>query len=244
MISAENLSFSYADTDPVFTDLSFEADKGDYVTIVGVSGIGKTTLVRCMAGLLQPTNGKILFDGTPPLKMIEQSKFSLLFQGNSLLPWRTAAENVALPLELNARDSGADAISTAIEKLKLLEMEQYSDRFPHQLSGGQKQRIALARTLVTTPSVIFLDEPYDGLDYITRAEVEKILGEEITQHNITVICVTHDLEYASRISDKIIVLTGERQHIISCTKDHLPNGRLETPAQVRVLVDLLGKTHG
>jgi NitT/TauT family transport system ATP-binding protein len=175
-----------------------------FVSVVGLSGCGKTTLLRLVAGLLAPSTGDIVVDGRPvtgpgPDRVV-------VFQEDALYPWRTVRANVALGLELGRIVTGAEGRGLVERYLALVGLSEFGDHYPHQLSGGMRQRVGLARALAVRPSTLLMDEPFGSLDAITRTR----LGAElltIWEHDQrTVLFVTHSLDEALVLSDRVIVM--------------------------------------
>ncbi len=171
--------------------------------ILGPSGCGKTTFLRCLAGLIRPTSGDISLDGMSPRDARRGGYLGFAFQSATLLPWRTALENVILPLELLGRSSEIEFAKTLLRDVELTEKDAV--KYPTELSGGMQQRVGLARALVTRPRYLFLDEPFGGLDPITRDRLnEKVRG--LTQtYQLTTVCVTHSVEEAVFLADHVII---------------------------------------
>jgi len=191
----------------VLDGVSFEVGIGEFVSIMGRSGIGKSTLLRVLAGLHEPSPDSVVkFDGRP----IEgpPEGVSLVFQDytSSLLPWRTVARNVELPLEAHLEKSGRQ--SRVLEALELVGLADRADDKPFELSGGMQQRVQLARALASRPAALLMDEPFGALDALTKAELEDQLLDIFNATNTTVVFVTHDIEEAVYLSDRVLVLDG------------------------------------
>ena len=190
-VSVQHLQKSYAGT-PVFSDINCEIHKGEFVTLLGPSGCGKSTLLRCIAGLTAVDDGKILLDGQDIVPLSPQKRgIGMVFQSYALFPNMTVEQNVAFGLRMQKVDA-SDSRQRVLEILRLVELHDFAARYPHQLSGGQCQRVALARSLVTRPRLLLLDEPLSALD----ARIRKHLREQIRQIQrelgLTTIFVTHD----------------------------------------------------
>ncbi len=198
----------------VLDDVSFDVAKGEFVSIMGRSGAGKTTLIRVLAGLLPPEPGSIAtFEGReidgPP------EGVSLVFQNyaSALLPWRTVAANVALPLEGHmAKPNRLERVAATLEMVGLA--DRANDR-PPQLSGGMQQRVQLARALVSRPAALLMDEPFGALDALTKSDLEDELLELVATAATTVVFVTHDIDEAVYLSDRVLVLGGEPARIVA-----------------------------
>ncbi|MBV4553257.1 ABC transporter ATP-binding protein [Pseudomonas sp. SWRI102] len=204
-VSVQHLQKSYAGT-PVFSDINCEIHKGEFVTLLGPSGCGKSTLLRCIAGLTAVDAGQILLDGQDIVPLSPQKRgIGMVFQSYALFPNMTVEQNVAFGLRMQ-KVAADDSRQRVLEILRLVELHDFSARYPHQLSGGQCQRVALARSLVTRPRLLLLDEPLSALD----ARIRKHLREQIRQIQrelgLTTIFVTHDQEEALTMSDRIFLM--------------------------------------
>lgn len=187
--------------------------EGEHLAIVGPSGCGKTTLIRLLAGIIKPQNGHI--DYHPNHEPI----VGYVPQHTSLIPFRTVRQNIQLPLELIHKERGADYdIDSLLELTRLTDFAQF---LPAQLSGGMRQRVAIARALIHEPSVILLDEPFSFLDEITKERLQDELARIISTINITTILVTHDLEEAVYLSDRVIIMTPQPGTIARDIKHNL-----------------------
>ncbi|WP_122421052.1 ABC transporter ATP-binding protein [Pseudomonas viridiflava] len=208
-VSIENLQKSYASTG-VFSDINCAIEKGEFVTLLGPSGCGKSTLLRCIAGLTSVNSGSILLDGQNLVPLAPQKRnIGMVFQSYALFPNMTVEQNVAFGLRMQ-KVSPDDSRKRVAEILKLVELQDYAKRYPHQMSGGQCQRVALARSLVTRPRLLLLDEPLSALD----ARIRKHLREQIRaiqrELGLTTIFVTHDQEEALTMSDRIFLMNQGR----------------------------------
>lgn len=204
-VSVQHLQKSYAGT-PVFSDINCEIRKGEFVTLLGPSGCGKSTLLRCIAGLTAVDAGQILLDGQDIVPLSPQKRgIGMVFQSYALFPNMTVEQNVAFGLRMQ-KVQAQDSRQRVLEILRLVELQDFAARYPHQLSGGQCQRVALARSLVTRPRLLLLDEPLSALD----ARIRKHLREQIRQIQrelgLTTIFVTHDQEEALTMSDRIFLM--------------------------------------
>jgi len=180
-------------------------EPGEFVCIVGASGSGKSTLLSVVAGLTEPTSGEVLLDGT--LVDGPGPDRGLVFQNYSLYPWRTVADNIAFGLEV-AGMKGGDIESRVRRYLDVMQLTQWRDARPSQLSGGMRQRVAIARSLATEPEVLLLDEPFGALDAHTRSLMQDFLLGVWRQTGTTVLMVTHDVEEALYLAQRIYVLSS------------------------------------
>lgn len=201
----ENVGHTFDSGLPVLTDVSLAVEAGAFVALVGQSGVGKSTLLRLLAGLLRPTNGRVLLHGAPPRQNGEP--IGIVFQRDNLMPWRTAYENVRLPLELQGIN-GRQAESQVQEVLALVGLTGFGDSYPAQLSGGMAQRVAIARALVHKPSLLLLDEPFGALDALTRERMGQELLRIYQAMSVTVFLVTHSIPEAVFLADEVLVMNG------------------------------------
>lgn len=208
----------------ILTDLSFDVSAGEILCLVGPSGCGKTTLLRLLAGLLLPTRGEVFFEGervTGPSRTR-----AVVFQdyGNALLPWRTVAGNVELGLEA-ARVAPAERPQIIDGLLKKMSLGHVAGHFPSQLSGGMQQRLQIARCLAQGPRILLMDEPFGALDALTRQALQDELLRLASEQQITVVFITHDLEEAIYLGDRVIVLAANPGRIIEKIEVGLPRPR-------------------
>ncbi|ATR84337.1 ABC transporter ATP-binding protein [Pseudomonas sp. FFUP_PS_473] len=208
-VSVQNLQKRYAGN-PVFNDINCHIERGEFVTLLGPSGCGKSTLLRCIAGLTAVDSGKILLDGQDLVPLSPQKRgIGMVFQSYALFPNMTVEQNVAFGLRMQ-KVAPEESRSRVLEVLQLVELQDFASRYPHQLSGGQCQRVALARSLVTRPRLLLLDEPLSALD----ARIRKHLREQIRniqrELGLTTIFVTHDQEEALILSDRIFLMNQGR----------------------------------
>ncbi|MGI4876780.1 MAG: ABC transporter ATP-binding protein [Janthinobacterium lividum] len=211
------------DTDPllVLDEVSFDVAPGEFITLLGPSGCGKSTLLRLVAGLEAARGGKIGFNG---VRIIGPDPARLIvFQDPTLYPWRTVRQNVALGLE--ARGVAKAAGHRIDEALRLVGLEGFGDALPHHLSGGMAQRAALARVLVNDPQMLLLDEPFGKLDSLTRLTMQKELLELWQSAGFTTLLVTHDVEEALLLSQRIIIFSGRPAAIARVVAVDLPYPR-------------------
>lgn len=185
--------------------VSLHVDRGEFVCLVGASGSGKSTLLSIVAGLTEPTAGEALLEGLPIAGPSPDR--GLVFQGYSLFPWRTVAENVAFGLEL-AGVAKAEREARVTELLAIMGLEQWADSRPSQLSGGMRQRVAIARSLAPRPEVLLLDEPFGALDAHTRMLMQAFLLNLWRETGLTILMVTHDVEEAIYLAERIYVLSS------------------------------------
>lgn len=208
-VSVQKLQKSYA-ASPVFENIDCQIERGEFVTLLGPSGCGKSTLLRCIAGLTPVDSGQILLDGQDIVPLSPQKRgIGMVFQSYALFPNMTVEQNVAFGLRMQ-KVKADESQARVREALELVELGTFAGRYPHQLSGGQCQRVALARSLVTRPRLLLLDEPLSALD----ARIRKHLREQIRaiqrELGLTTIFVTHDQEEALTMSDRIFLMNQGR----------------------------------
>jgi len=196
---------------------------GEFVSIVGPTGCGKSTLLNAAAGLLRPAQGSAESFGAPLNGLNRQSGY--LFQADSLFPWKTALQNVAIGLEI-AGTAAATARAQAQDWLKRVGLANFADRYPHMLSGGQRKRVGLAQVLIRDPKILLMDEPFGPLDAQTRQIMGNLLLDLWSADRKAVLFVTHDLEEAIALSDRVVIMSaGPAARIIGDWKVPLPRPR-------------------
>jgi NitT/TauT family transport system ATP-binding protein len=184
-------------------DINFKTHRRELVCVIGPSGCGKSTLIRILAGLESHTSGEVLLDGKPVNGPGRDR--GMVFQGYTLFPWLTVKKNVMFGLEMNNAGRN-EAESQARQWLELVGLSKFADAYPHQLSGGMKQRVAIARALANQPRILLMDEPFGALDAQTRAKMQNHLLEIWKNIDITILFITHDLDEAIFLADRILVL--------------------------------------
>lgn len=224
-LRVDSLSKSYTNTrekKQVLDRISFSAEKGSFVVIFGPNGSGKTTLFNILAGLLEQDKGLAQIDGKP----LKDAKISFLFQNfaDSLFPWKNCLDNIAFPLELE----GVDKQKRRAEARKLVDKLGISiplNNYPYQCSGGQKQLTALARSLIRNPNLLLMDEPFSALDYDTREMMESKIVEIWSKLKVTTLLISHDVEEAILLADKILVVSKPPTRVIEEIEVNLPRPR-------------------
>lgn len=209
------------------SDVDLEVGGGVFVSVIGPSGGGKTTLLKAVGGLLEPTEGVVQVGGELPREAQRKKAIGFVFQDPSLLPWRTVLQNVALPLQVNRQRTGPDP--EAPERiLDAVGLTPFRDYHPHQLSGGMKQRVAFARALVTDPAVLLMDEPLGALDEITRGAMRYELLRLWESSSKTVLLVTHSIPEAIMMSDRVVVMSSRPGRVLQQVQIDLPRPREES----------------
>ena len=208
----------------ILRDITMHVDDGEFVCVVGPSGCGKTTMLRLIAGLFQPTLGSVLFKGQPMAK--PRQDIAVVFQdyGKALLPWRTAAGNISLALEAIGapKKEWPERIARLLETVGL---PTHADKYPNQMSGGMQQRLQIARCLAQEPRVLLMDEPFGALDAMTRQELQDEVLAIVSKTKATVFFVTHDLEEAIYLGDRVIGMLPNPGTIASTFNIDLPRPR-------------------
>ena len=204
MLSFKDVGFLYAgEAQPTLAGLSFDIEKGGFVSIIGVSGCGKSTIFRLINKLLPMQSGEILANGQP---VGEQNNYcGYMPQRDLLMPWRTVERNMSLPMEIAKKPRPEIAAETE-RVLKQAGLYEVRGKFPHELSGGMRQRVAFGRTLLTGCELLLLDEPFSALDFLTRLSMQEWLLAQ-WQQSKTILFITHDVEEAIFLSSKILVVT-------------------------------------
>ncbi len=206
----------------VFENLSFSVKKKEFLTLIGPSGCGKTTLLNILSGLLKPARGQVLFEDKKVTKPSPQ--IGVVFQNPTLLPWRTVSQNLSLPLEV--KNSPSKKKVNAI--LKLIGLTEFAHTFPHQLSSGMQQLVSIGRTLISNPQILLLDEPFGFLDALTRQQMNEKLQKICLKEKKATILVTHSIEEAVFLSDRVLVLSSRPAKILKEFKIPFPFPRSET----------------
>lgn len=205
-IKLDNVSKIYhTKKDEIFAvrNINLIINKGEFVSLVGPSGCGKSTILSMISGLFPPTIGKIYIEGQ--LINGNSKRIGYMLQQDYLLNWRTITKNILLGLEIQGVYN-ENTHKRALNLLEEMDLSAYANSYPNQLSGGMRQRVALVRTLATSPDILLLDEPFSALDYQTKLKLEDLVLKTIRKHQKTAILVTHDINEAIAMSDRIVVL--------------------------------------
>jgi NitT/TauT family transport system ATP-binding protein/sulfonate transport system ATP-binding protein len=229
ILKLEHIDRTYIDGDDpaqatvveALKDINLEIRRGEFVSIIGSSGCGKTTLLRLIGGLDQPQGGQILLDGTPITG--PDPRRGYVFQQGSLFPWLTVEQNIASGLK--ARHVYREEKDKIPEFIHMIGLDGFEKSFPHQISGGMAQRVAIARALINDPEVLLMDEPMGALDSFTRADLQDKLLEIRAAHDATMVLVTHDVDEAIYLSDRIVIMTPRPGKISEIRQVNLPHPR-------------------
>jgi NitT/TauT family transport system ATP-binding protein len=203
-------------------NINFKTHRREFVCVIGPSGCGKSTLIRILAGLETATSGQVLLDGEP--KFEPGPDRGMVFQGYTLFPWLTIKKNVMFGLEMKGK-SKASAEGEALQWIDLVGLTKFVNAYPHQLSGGMKQRVAIARALANQPRILLMDEPFGALDAQTRFKMQTNLIDIWRNIDITVLFITHDLDEAIYLADRILVLKGNPGEVQEVIEISVPRPR-------------------
>jgi nitrate/nitrite transport system ATP-binding protein len=225
LVQVERLSKAFAPGKPVFSDVSFALERGEFVCIIGHSGCGKTTILNVLAGLDAASGGHVFMDGRevvgPGLER------GVVFQSHALMPWLTVRSNIAFAVRSRWPDWDRAQVDAHVEKfVKMVGLGHAIDKKPSQLSGGMKQRVGIARAFCIQPKMLLLDEPFGALDALTRGTIQDELMSIVRETQQTVFMITHDVDEAILLSDRILLMTNARESAEGGT--YVPGGIAET----------------
>ncbi len=234
LIEVQGLGVSYhiartGETLTAVEDVNFTVNRGEFLTVIGPSGCGKTTVMNVIAGLVKPSTGRVLVDGQPVTGPSPDR--AVVFQDYALLPWRTVSENVRFGLQLQKKFRGTDTaakVKVAIERVGLAGFE---DSYPRELSGGMQQRVGLARALVAEPRILLMDEPLGAVDALTREVMRGELEKLIAGTGMTVVFITHSIEEAILLGDRVVVFKSHPGSILQIHQTEMARPRSERGAQ-------------
>ena len=229
-------------------NVSFEVEQGGFLSLLGPSGCGKSTLLRVVADLIAPSGGSASVFGMSPQEARTARSLGFVFQDAALLPWRTALQNVELPLEVGGSRTVSPKAPTPRELLKMVGLEGWENSFPHELSGGMRQRVSIARALLGGPRLLLMDEPFGALDEITRDRLNEELRRIWQETGTTIMFVTHSVYEATFLGEQVLVLAANPGRVSELVDIDLPRDRTlrirETEPFVRIaarLRDCLGR---
>jgi NitT/TauT family transport system ATP-binding protein len=225
VLQVQNLRKSFGDgagTHTVFDEVSLDVHRREFICIIGASGCGKSTLIRIVAGLDDASGGSILLDGHPVSG--PGSDRGMVFQGYTLFPWRTVTQNVMFGLEQRGKDPNA-AEAEARQWLEMVGLGKFEHAYPHELSGGMKQRVAIARALANEPRILLMDEPFGALDALTRCKMQSYLLQIWKKVDVTILFITHDLEEACYLADRIVVMGANPGRVLEVVENPVPRPR-------------------
>ena len=217
---------SNGSTRTVFDGVSLDIHRREFICVIGPSGCGKSTLIRIIAGLDECTGGEVLLDGKA-VRGPGRDR-GMVFQGYTLFPWLTVKRNVMFGLEMQGKN-GSAAESEARQWLDMVGLGKFEDAYPHELSGGMKQRVAIARALANEPRILIMDEPFGALDAQTRCQMQSYLLQIWKKVDVTIVFITHDLEEAAYLSDRILVMGTNPGRVVEFIENPMPRPR--SPAQ-------------
>ncbi len=229
IITIDTLSktFRSADGDEVraLDGIQLTVEQGEFISFIGPSGCGKSTLLRIIADLIQPTSGTLRVNGKSAEQARKDRDYGFVFQNATLYEWRTIIKNVELPLEI-MKHSKDERRARAREMLRLVELDDFEDRYPWQLSGGMQQRVSIARALAFEPGILLMDEPFGALDEMTRERMNnELLRIWTTMKDMTVIFVTHSISEAVYLSSRVVVMSPRPGRISEIIDIDLPRPR-------------------
>src|SRR5215218_7892724 len=233
-LHVERVSHRYGSVDAL-ESIDLDIADGETVALIGPSGCGKSTLLGILGGLLQPSEGRVTLSGAPPADSL--NPFTYIFQDFALLPWRTVAANVALPLEHRAL-AAAERRDRVASALALTGLTEFAAAYPKQLSGGMRQRVAIAGALVVRPAVLLLDEPLSALDAQTRELLMEDLLKIWAREKSTRVYVTHNLEEAARLADRVVVLSRRPGRVREILRIDVPVAERGQPEHTGLLIDV------
>ena len=226
----------------VVDDITLEVAHGEFVSLLGPSGCGKSTLLRLIAGLVEPDSGVITIDGQTPAQAQAEREIGYVLQEPALLPWRSVAANIRLPLDVDQRASAGDHANVE-GLLEMVGLDGFADYYPHQLSGGMQQRTALARAIAVGASLFLMDEPFGALDEITRASMRYELLRIWEADKKTVVFVTHSIAEAVALSDRVAVMSNRPGRIVSIIDVDLPRPRSSEMEREHEFLEYTSRLH-
>lgn len=243
-IKLDNVGMIYRAADgkdvTALTNVSLDIHKGEFISLLGPSGCGKTTLLRIIADLLQPSSGTVLVGNETPKAARLKQRYGIVFQSAVLYDWRTVRKNVMLPLEI-MKVPKQERVERADKMLKLVELTDFADHYPRQLSGGMQQRVGIARALAIRPEILLMDEPFSALDEFTREKLHEDLLRIWRKTNKTIVFVTHNIQEAVFLSDRVCVLSPHPGRLSAVVDIDLPRPRTKELKDTPEFTSLVAK---
>jgi len=228
-IHVENLGIQFPGKnggEPVIAlqNVNLDIKQGEFISLLGPSGCGKTTLLRTIADLQQPSCGKVIIRGQTPRQIRMQKKFGIVFQSPVLYDWRTVRRNVCMPMELMVMPK-KERVERVTKMLDLVGLSEFGQHYPRQLSGGMQQRVGIARALAIRPEILLMDEPFSALDEFTKEKLHEDLLRIWRKTNKTILFVTHNIQEAVYLSDRVVVLSPHPGRVSAIVDIDLPRPR-------------------
>jgi NitT/TauT family transport system ATP-binding protein len=244
MLTADHVSHTYPNGVEALRGFSLHVERGEFAAIVGPSGCGKSTLLRVLAGLILPTEGRVLLDGADISG--PSPRVGIMFQDAALLPWRTVEANVRLPLELGGAETKGWRLNDSNDNpasslISLVGLSGFEAAYPRELSGGMAQRVALARALIHHPPVLLLDEPFGALDAMTRESLTESLEGILRSTGTTAVMVTHNIAEAIFLADQVVVCTPRPGQVAGSVRVNLARPRAWDIQQTAAFGELVGQ---
>ncbi len=242
-IKLDHVGMTYEAADrtvTALTDVTLDIHKGEFISLLGPSGCGKSTLLRIIANLIDNTQGEVLIEGMSPKEARLKRKYGMVFQAPVLYDWRTIRKNVELPLEI-MHISKAERVKASEEMLELVNLKEFMDHYPNQLSGGMQQRVGIARAFALKPEILLMDEPFSALDEFTKEKLHEDLLRIWRKTNKTIIFVTHNIQEAVFLSDRICVLSPHPGRLSAVVDVNLPRPRTQEMKGTQEFTDLVTK---
>ena len=246
-VVCQNVSVRFVSDRRIVTaldNISFSVQAGGFLCVLGPSGCGKSTLLRVVADLIDPSSGTLSVFGRTPRQARIDRALGFVFQDAALLPWRTALENVELPLEVGGRRSLLAGAPTPRELLRLVGLEGWEASFPHELSGGMRQRVAIARALLGGPRLLLMDEPFGALDEITRDRLNEELRRIWLETRTTILFVTHSVYEAIYLGETVLVLAANPGRVRARVEVDLPPDRALSIRETEPFNRIAARTRG
>ena len=226
-VRVEDVDVTFRTPDQVvkaLSGVSLQVEEGEFVALLGPTGCGKSTLLRVVSDLTHPSAGVVEVRGRPAAEARRANEFGFVFQEPALLPWRSALDNVMLPLEV-VKYPLAERRTRCEALLEMVSLSKFLNRYPHELSGGMKQRVAIVRALAWNPSILLMDEPFSALDELTKNQLQDELLEIWSKERKTILFVTHNISEAVYLADRVVVMSAHPGRIVATLPVELPRSR-------------------